>query len=76
MGDLTPAQLRARDRVESLIGVAAPLLDLVLATGDRMSRIVAPEDHDPYPVRPPAQPALLEPPAGGSGEAAQDGEPE
>ena len=30
----------------------APALTLVLAVGDRVSRIVAPEDHEWYPVRP------------------------
>jgi hypothetical protein len=49
---LTPAQERNRERVETLIGVMAPALTLVLAFGDRISRIVAPEDHEWYPVRP------------------------
>jgi hypothetical protein len=30
----------------------APGLDLVLAVGDRISRIVEPEDHGYYPARP------------------------
>ena len=30
----------------------APALTLILAAGDRVSRIVAPEDHEYYPVRP------------------------
>ena len=33
----------------------APALTLVLAAGDRISRIVAPEDHEYYPVRPMAE---------------------
>ena len=33
----------------------APALTLVLAAGDRLSRIVAPEDHEYYPVRPMAE---------------------
>jgi hypothetical protein len=37
-----------------LIGLAAPLLDLVLAAGDRVSRIVGPED-DYYPIRAPGE---------------------
>ena len=49
---LTPAQERNRERVETVIGVMAPALTLVLAIGDRISRIVAPEDHEWYPVRP------------------------
>jgi hypothetical protein len=52
MPPLTPAQQRNRERVESLIAVMAPALTLVLAAGDRISRLVAPEDHEYYPVRP------------------------
>jgi hypothetical protein len=58
----TPGQRRARERIEGVIGVAAPVLDLILAAGDRVSRLVEPEDHDYYPVRPAGEPALLEPP--------------
>lgn len=49
---LTPEQRRTRDRVERLIRLMAPGLSLVLAAGDRISRIVQPEDFDYYPVRP------------------------
>jgi hypothetical protein len=49
---LTPSQQRKRERVEALIGLMAPALTVVLAAGDRISRIVQPEDHDYYPVRP------------------------
>ena len=48
---LTPEQLRRRDRVEGLIRLAAPALDLVLAVGDRVSRIVEPHDTEYYPPR-------------------------
>jgi hypothetical protein len=48
---LTPDQRRNRERVERLIGIAAPALNLVLAFGDRVSRIVEPEDSEYYPVR-------------------------
>jgi hypothetical protein len=48
---LTPAQLRTRKRVETLIGIAAPFLDVVLAVGDRISRVAEPQDHEYYPVR-------------------------
>jgi hypothetical protein len=37
--------------VESLIRIAAPALNLVLAVGERISRIVEPEDHEYYPPR-------------------------
>jgi len=49
---LSPRQLAARDGIESLIGAAAPILDAVLAVGDRISRIVEPTDNEYYPVRP------------------------
>jgi hypothetical protein len=52
MAQLTPSQERTRDRFEMLIGMMAPGLSLVLAAGDRISRIVQPEDFDYYPVRP------------------------
>jgi hypothetical protein len=48
---LTPDQRRKRERVETLISIAAPALNLVLALGDRLSRIVEPEDSEYYPVR-------------------------
>jgi hypothetical protein len=48
---LTPDQRRTRERFERLIGIAAPALNLVLAFGDRLSRIVEPEDSEYYPVR-------------------------
>jgi hypothetical protein len=50
-GSLTPTQRRNRERVETLIGVAAPFLDLLLAVGDRISRIAEPRDYEYYPVR-------------------------
>ena len=34
-----------------MIGLAAPFLDIVLAVGDRISRIAEPEDYEYYPVR-------------------------
>jgi hypothetical protein len=51
MTALTPEQRRMRARVESLIRLAAPGLSLVLAVGDRLSRLVEPEDSEYYPVR-------------------------
>lgn len=48
---LTPAQQRTRRRVETVIGFAAPVLDLVLSVGDRISRFAEPEDFEYYPVR-------------------------
>jgi hypothetical protein len=40
MTTLTPDQLRRRDRVEGVIRLMAPALDVLLAVGDRVSRIV------------------------------------
>lgn len=51
MPPLTPSQVRNRERVESAIRLAAPALDLVLAVGERISRLVEPEDHEYYPPR-------------------------
>jgi hypothetical protein len=48
---LTPDQRRKRERVEALISIAAPALNLLLAFGDRLSRVVEPEDSEYYPVR-------------------------
>jgi hypothetical protein len=58
---LTPTQEAWRDRIEGLIGLAAPALDLLLAAGDRVARIVEPDDTWDPPVRPPARSG--EPPA-------------
>ena len=50
MANPTPQQQAIRARFESVIGLLAPVLDLVLATGDRISRAVGPED-EYYPIR-------------------------
>ena len=52
MAHMTPGQLANRDRVEALIGLAAPFLDAILGVGDRISRIVEPSDNEYYPIRP------------------------
>ncbi len=48
-----------RERVESVIALAAPFLDLVLAAGDRVSRLVSRRD-DYVPIRPPSEAFELE----------------
>jgi hypothetical protein len=48
---MTPSQLRTRQRIEGLIRVMSPALDVVLAVGERISRIVEPEDVEYYPPR-------------------------
>lgn len=51
MAPLSPDQHRTRRRVESVIRVMAPALDLVLAAGDRISRVVERDDVEYYPPR-------------------------
>jgi hypothetical protein len=51
----TPEQRIWRDRTEALIGLAAPALDLLLSTGERVSKLLAPEDRDYYPIRHPGE---------------------
>jgi hypothetical protein len=48
----TSTQLAWRGRIEAVLHVAAPFLDLVLAAGDRVSRLV---DRDALDAPPPAR---------------------
>ncbi len=48
---MTPDQLLTRQRIEGLIKVMSPALDVVLAVGERISRIVEREDVEYYPPR-------------------------
>lgn len=48
----TPTQLAWRGRVETALRVLAPALDLMLAAGDRLSRLVDRDDTWDPPVRP------------------------
>ncbi len=59
----TPQQQRTRARFEALIGLSAPVLDLVLAAGDRVSRIVGGDD-DYIPIRSAAERVELRPTSG------------
>lgn len=52
MAALTPEQRQRRRDFERLIRLAEPGLNLVLAIGDRISRVIQPVDHDYYPPRP------------------------
>lgn len=47
----TPQQQRRRDQVEAMLRLTAPVLNLVLAAGDRFSRIVSPPAEDQYAIR-------------------------
>jgi hypothetical protein len=42
----TPSQLVWRGRIEAVLRIAAPALDLVLAAGDRLSRVVERDELD------------------------------
>jgi hypothetical protein len=54
----TPTQLAWRARIESALRLAAPFLDLLLAAGDRLSRVV---DRDALDAPPPARAGTLGP---------------
>jgi len=47
----SPSQIARRRRIEALIGLAAPALDLLLAVGERVSRIAGRDEIDPEPSR-------------------------
>ena len=47
----TPRQLANRRRVEGVIGLAAPLLDVLLFAGEQLSRVAGRNDIDPEPPR-------------------------
>lgn len=47
----SPSQQATRRRIERLIRLAAPALDLALYAGDRVSRVVARDQLPPEPVR-------------------------
>ncbi|MDQ2699932.1 MAG: hypothetical protein M3Y23_01240 [Actinomycetota bacterium] len=51
MPELESGQRVTRDRFESAIVAASPLFDLVLAVGERISRIAEPQDFEYYPIR-------------------------
>ena len=53
MAPSTPTQQAWRGRFEAAIGLAAPALDLLLAAGDRIARILEPDDAWDPPVHPP-----------------------
>jgi len=62
-------QLAARRRIEGLIGLAAPVLDIVLFAGDRVSRVAGRNEIGPEPPRRigdrPARTTIGGPPDGG-----------
>jgi hypothetical protein len=75
MSELNPQQQRLREQFEGLIAAAAPFLDLVLGVGDRISRIVEPQDHEYYPVRSGTDASMLRPSADAPEEEPSSGDP-
>jgi hypothetical protein len=75
MSELSPQQQRLREQFEGLIGAAAPFLDLVLGVGDRISRIVEPQDHEYYPVRSGTEASMLRPRSGAPADDPSSGGP-
>ena len=57
MAHRTAAQLARRRRIERLIGLAAPALDVLLFAGDRVSRVAGRNQLDPEPPRRLGEPA-------------------
>ena len=51
MAHRTPGQLALQRRIESLIRLAAPALDLVLFAGEQVSRVAGRNQIDPEPPR-------------------------
>jgi hypothetical protein len=47
----TPGQLALRRRIEAMIRVAAPVLDVVLFAGEQVSRVAGRNQVDPEPPR-------------------------
>jgi len=52
MATLSPTQRAWRSRIETALRLTAPALDLLLAAGDRLSRVVERDDLDWVPPRP------------------------
>ncbi len=63
----TQRQLANRRRVERLIRLMAPALDLVLFTGEQISRVAGRNELDPEPPRRSAGPGQIRTPIGISG---------
>ena len=62
--------MRTRDRFEALIHLMAPALNLVLAAGERLSRIVEPDDPEYYPAR--VEGGVEPPPVTGASQVGQE----
>ena len=51
MAARSPSQLANRARIERVLRLVAPALDLLLAAGDRVSRVAGRNEIDPEPSR-------------------------
>ena len=51
MAARSPSQLANRARIEGLLRLAAPALDLLLAAGERVSRVAGRNQIEPEPSR-------------------------
>ena len=51
MANLSPTQRAWRNRIETVLRISAPALDLLLAAGDRLSHAVERDDLDWVPPR-------------------------
>jgi hypothetical protein len=69
MADLTPREIAIRERIEALIRVMAPCLDLLLAVGDRVSRLAERDDEWEAPPPGTALTGRAGPAAGGRSQA-------
>jgi hypothetical protein len=47
----SPSQHANRRRIEGVLRLAAPMLDLLLAAGDRVSRVAGRNEIEPEPAR-------------------------
>jgi hypothetical protein len=59
VAQLSPSQVQWRGRIETGLRFAAPFLDLVLAVGDRFSRIVERDDPETLAAGRDEQPVLI-----------------
>ncbi len=73
MAHRTPRQLATRRRIERLIRVAAPVLDLVLFTGHHVSKVAGRNELDPEPARRSTGSGAIRTPIGTSGPPSGDG---
>jgi len=55
MAPPTPRQVKIRGRFEALIRVMEPGLDLLLGVGERLARLIEPEDTEYVPARSPGE---------------------